>query len=160
MIQKVFAFLVRNQGPGNHELLVLEDQRGNLSVPKGTVETGEPLPDAALRELAEESGIGDARIVALLGQHWVRIHGGPDMRGPLEDQHHTGFLIAGIHPEDFRETWGHRVNAPGVENGQIFRYRWIRPTTELPLIYGAERFIPSLLLTLKKESDGTQTDAE
>ena len=74
-------------------LLVFTDQHGNLSVPKGTVEEGEQLRNAVLRELAEESGIEAATIIWELGSRTVCVHGGPDMNSPLEEQQHTDFLI-------------------------------------------------------------------
>lgn len=60
---KACAIVVR----GSAELLVFRHPRGGVQFVKGTIEAGEAPPQAALRELQEESGISGARIERDLG---------------------------------------------------------------------------------------------
>lgn len=55
-------------GPGNK--IVVVSQGGNSwSLPKGHLEPGETPEEAAIREIFEESGIQDAKIIELLGEY-------------------------------------------------------------------------------------------
>lgn len=53
---------------GKHQILMFRHPLAGVQLVKGTVEPGESAELAALRELAEESGICDARVVRSLGQ--------------------------------------------------------------------------------------------
>src|SRR4051812_13906238 len=67
-LEKVIAFVTR--GPSDaRELLVFRHPSGGLQLPAGTVEEGEPLVDAVLREVREETGLTDLAILAYLGEH-------------------------------------------------------------------------------------------
>lgn len=61
-IVKVTAFCIRGE-----QLLVFDHPAAGTQVPAGTVEQGEDPRDAVLRELAEETGIFEPRIVQSLG---------------------------------------------------------------------------------------------
>lgn len=63
---KVCAVLVREKS-GRKEIIAFRHPRAGLQLVKGTIEPGELPEDAALRELAEESGIANARVVRDLG---------------------------------------------------------------------------------------------
>ncbi|HQZ13878.1 MAG TPA: NUDIX domain-containing protein, partial [Devosia sp.] len=63
---KVCAVLIRERG-GRKEVLAFRHPQAGLRLVKGTIEPGEMPDAAALRELAEESGIADARVVRDLG---------------------------------------------------------------------------------------------
>lgn len=39
------------------EVLLIEDRHGKVTIPKGKQETGETLPETAIREIEEETGI-------------------------------------------------------------------------------------------------------
>lgn len=65
-VEKVVPVLLRDRH-GRREILAFRHPQAGLQIVKGTVEPGETAIDAALRELAEESGIGNARIVQALG---------------------------------------------------------------------------------------------
>lgn len=52
---------------GEDVLVLLRPSRGEVRLPKGHVEDGETDEDAALREVAEESGYDDLEVIADLG---------------------------------------------------------------------------------------------
>ena len=61
------------------KVLVLRDRRvDQLRLPKGHVETGETDEQAALREVSEETGLGDLAIAGDLGQQTVEFDGPTD----------------------------------------------------------------------------------
>ena len=66
-VKKVLAYITRGD-----ELLVFSHRdfsAAGLQVPAGTVEMGERPLDAALREVREESGLTEVKVVALLGNY-------------------------------------------------------------------------------------------
>lgn len=65
-MNKVTAFIVRDS-PAGPELLILQHPFAGLQLPAGTVEPGETLEAAALREAQEESGLLDLEITRELG---------------------------------------------------------------------------------------------
>lgn len=65
-MDKVTAFIIRD-GPAGPELLILQHPYAGLQLPAGTVEPDESLPQAALREAQEESGLSALEIVRELG---------------------------------------------------------------------------------------------
>ncbi|HQL39222.1 MAG TPA: NUDIX domain-containing protein, partial [Anaerolineaceae bacterium] len=70
MIEKVAAFVLRPSRQGV-EILTLEHPRGGLQVPGGTVNAGEAPETAVLRELHEETGLTEVRIIRKLGEERV-----------------------------------------------------------------------------------------
>lgn len=63
MIEKVVAFVTRE----NRELLLFQHPYAGIQLPAGTVELGEGLETAVLRETAEETGLTDVTIHRYLG---------------------------------------------------------------------------------------------
>ena len=60
-VGKAVPIVLRGEGDCL-DILVFEHPRAGTQLAKGTIEAGESAPDAALRELWEESGIGEGRI--------------------------------------------------------------------------------------------------
>lgn len=57
---------------GDVRVLLLQHETGKWMLPKGTIEPGETPEDVARREVAEETGIRNVRIIADLGEeHYV-----------------------------------------------------------------------------------------
>ena len=63
-LEKVSAFVTRDEGA---ELLLFQHPYAGVQFPAGTVEDGEPPQKAALREVWEETGLAQARLVAKIG---------------------------------------------------------------------------------------------
>ncbi len=76
-VGKVTAFVTRGTGV-DAELLVFYHHQSGIQVPAGTVEPGEHADDAVRRELWEETGLRDVRLVRALGA--VRYHLAPERR--------------------------------------------------------------------------------
>lgn len=55
-------------GGGEPRILLLQHETGKWMLPKGTIERGETPDGVALREVAEETGLRNVRIVADLGE--------------------------------------------------------------------------------------------
>ena len=66
-LQKVTAFVTRPRADGGRDLLVMQHPTAGVQVPAGTVEENEPVTAAAFREVAEETGLTQLRLLAHLG---------------------------------------------------------------------------------------------
>ena len=116
---------------GRTRILFFEHPTAGRQLVKGTVEPGEPLADAALRELAEESGLTAATVRGKIGV-WDRYPGaGPDEAGPAE--HHEWHLFeVGMDPEiPVPSGWSHRAEGSPAEEGLVFRFGWMDLDAEL-----------------------------
>lgn len=56
---------------GKHVLLLIRPQRDEVRLPKGHVEPGETVEQAAVREVREETGYADVEILDYLGKQHV-----------------------------------------------------------------------------------------
>jgi len=70
-IQKVTALITRQQDDKPPELLVFRHPLAGTQLPAGTVEVGEGLEAALLREVSEETGLSQVRLVRHLDS-WSR----------------------------------------------------------------------------------------
>jgi 8-oxo-dGTP pyrophosphatase MutT (NUDIX family) len=61
------------------KILLIKDSYGRWALPKGKIEKGEKPEEAALREIQEETGLADLKIIKHLGQikYFYQIHGQP-----------------------------------------------------------------------------------
>ena len=91
------------------QILAFEHPRRGVQLVKGGVEPGESVRAAALRELEEESGIGQSGVVADLGT-WESGHHG-----------HVWSLQLCTFPGRMPERWTHHCAEDG---GYDFRFFW------------------------------------
>jgi deoxyribose-phosphate aldolase len=71
-VERAAGGFVLRQGARGLEVLLIDDQYGRVSFPKGHLEPGETWEDAAVREVREETGI-ESRILCPLGRVEYRI---------------------------------------------------------------------------------------
>jgi 8-oxo-dGTP pyrophosphatase MutT (NUDIX family) len=106
------------------QVLVFEHPLAGWQIPKGTVEEGEAPDEAALRELYEESGIADARIIGNLGVIERITGGGPDEAGPPERHLWHLYHMETTGEIESREGWTHDARGSEAEEGLRFSYFW------------------------------------
>ena len=76
VIEKVTAYVTRRSVSGEPNLLVFQTYDGSIQVPAGSVEPGEQISDAAIREVTEETGLAGIRLVRFLGSISVELKDG------------------------------------------------------------------------------------
>ena len=128
---RVIAYVLREPG----ELLVLDGPRG-LSVPGGAVEPGERLEDAAVREVAEETGLA-VEIVRKLGVAREPGSFEPDF---VHESHYFQAIAAAGAPD----SWEHVVTGGGRESGTRVRCRFVPLDPHLALLGGRGVYLSSL----------------
>ncbi|WP_435156937.1 NUDIX hydrolase [Haladaptatus sp. DFWS20] len=116
-VRKSCAYITRR----GRELLVFESpEHDGLQVPKGTIEPDEDPRTAVVREIAEESGLGEVGTPThLTTDVWTR------RKSPLKRYIRHFFHTTVREPRDH---WTHIVTGNGDETGLEFEYSWI----ELP----------------------------
>jgi 8-oxo-dGTP pyrophosphatase MutT (NUDIX family) len=60
--------VVFRRGEDGIEILMIQDPKDRWSVPKGKIEKGEKVPDAARREVTEETGLKHLKVLDYLGK--------------------------------------------------------------------------------------------
>jgi 8-oxo-dGTP pyrophosphatase MutT (NUDIX family) len=123
--------------PRGEELVVFEHayddpaQPSGVQVPAGTMQPFESLPDAAVREVAEETGLDGLTYVDQIGATELGPGdpGGPSVRNFV----HLAAPAADVTANDDQSrVWEHTVAGDGADAGMIFRCRW----AALPLTIG------------------------
>ncbi len=128
---KVTAYITCNQ-----HLLVfrhVDHPEAGIQVPAGSVDRGETLDEAVLREAKEESGLEDLYLKAYLGALTYTFHTDGDK--PLPIQRHYYHLIW---PGPIKEsTWRHWELSPseGDEDKLLFELFWV-DLKEVPALGG------------------------
>ena len=123
--KKVYAYIT--QGDDVLVFRHVDAPEAGIQVPGGTVQPGESLPDAVLREAFEETGLPGLRIVAELGESWLEVAEG-GKRGDLRHRHFFHLRCATPLPA----TWQHAEGDPSDGGPPIlFEFFWL-PLTEAP----------------------------
>lgn len=128
MRQRVLCYVTRN----DRELLVFDhmpDNGSGVQVVGGGVEPEETLPNAAVREAWEESGL------RLSDPVFLGSLPAPDLPGEPPHMRHYFWLRA---PNDTPDTWDHFA-----EGQYVFRHRFT-PLKHPGLDWGLDEFLPAL----------------
>lgn len=115
-----------------------------IQVPAGTIEPGESVEAAALREAFEETGLAGLEMVAFLGQHRY------DMTAFGKDEMHERHFYHLRCTETPPAAWIHHERNPSDGGPPIrFVFFWASlPDAMPPLIAGQGDFLPALVLQM------------
>jgi 8-oxo-dGTP pyrophosphatase MutT (NUDIX family) len=134
MVEKVLAYITRVRS-GRVELLTFTERAhpgAGRQVPAGTVEPDESAETALVREVAEESGLSNVRIVRKLAE------GSFPEWGNLRHVFHVE--VIGYAPDQ----WIHTVRGSGEDSGMEFEYSWVPLDATLHLSGDQDRWLGSL----------------
>jgi 8-oxo-dGTP diphosphatase len=134
---RVLAYVTRERD-GRRELLVFDHRDypdAGTQVPAGRLEPDEDREAGLLRELEEEAGLADARIVRKFAKF-----------GPGELPHGRSYTNHAYELESpgARDEWEHTVVGDGDDAGLVFRYRWV-PLEPEPRLWGGVDPVVGLL---------------
>ena len=125
--EKVYAYITQGE-----QLLVfrhVDFPDAGIQVPGGTVNPGEPMRQAVLREAFEETGVANLEIVAELGETLY------DMtpQGKTGDVHHRHYFhLRRTLPLPLPATWRHEErHAAGGGPPFLFEFSWV-PVADAP----------------------------
>ncbi|EEL88233.1 NUDIX domain-containing protein [Bacillus cereus] len=117
--KKVHAYITREK-EGVMQLLVFKHRdirEAGIQVPGGTVDEGETLEAAILREVQEESGLRHFCIERFLSDYIIFV------KEKKEYQKRHFFHISLL--TDVKDTWEHIVRAGEEDKGLVFCYEWV-----------------------------------
>ena len=131
------------------EVLMFEHPLAGAQLVKGTVEPGESVSEAAVRELAEESGLQHARCTRDLGT-WEQC--------PASQVWHFREMLV---EQELPESWSHFTTDGG---GHTFSFFWHKlhepaPPSCHPVFVGALRFLRAQLSDRHPNTFALRTDA-
>ena len=130
MILKVGAFILRDNCRVPPELLLFTQPDSNdapIQIPGGTVEPDEPIETALWREVAEETGLTDLRMVRKVGVSEFPSH----LNENDTLKRHCYLLSVGAETPDH---WIHRVGGTGEDGGMRFAYEWRQIEPDFKLV--------------------------
>lgn len=144
MIEKVQAYIARKRQNQNELCVFWSDFFQVYQVVRGTVEVGESLEAAVIREVEEESGLRNLVIEKKFGEKILQIRGGPDRSGPFESQRHHAFLLR--IPGSTFDCWAHRAEGILAERDLVFNFSWLPVEDSLldRLFDDFKPFVPAL----------------
>ncbi len=132
IIHKVAAYITYN-----HQLLVfshVDFPEAGIQIPAGTVEEGENLDEAVLREAFEETGLDNLRIESFLG---TQVYDMRPIDGRDVDVHRHYYHLSIPGPLD-TVRWQHWEESPseGAEEPILFELYWVEIPAEIPELSG------------------------
>ena len=137
VVKKVLAYVTRGD-----ELLVFTHHdypEAGLQVPAGTLEEGEDPEHAALREVREESGLTDVRVVSFLGRY---LYDAPAGRGEVYERY--VFHIALV--DSALDAWLHHESDPSGGGPPVaFCFFWMSLDDPALLLAGGQGHLLSRL---------------
>lgn len=110
---------------GYFELLAFRHPLAGLQIAKGTVDPGESTDRAALRELKEESGLEEARILTKIGIYERITGAGPGENGASEKHIWHLYHVEAKHPANL-DFWSHEASGSPEEEGLEFSFFWLK----------------------------------
>ncbi|MFN8500104.1 MAG: NUDIX domain-containing protein [Anaerolineae bacterium] len=147
VVGKVLAYITRGR-----RLLVFRQPafpEAGIQIPAGTMEAGETPPEALLREVEEETGLRDLRIVAFLGTQDI------DLRRWGRNGIHRRYFFHLALDSDAPETWRHWETSPSDGDVPEIEYEhfWVDMPDGIPHL-AAEQDTFLHLVAVDGESDG------
>ena len=133
--RRVVAYVTRGR-----ELLVFE-HGGVLQAPAGRIDYDETLEQGLLREVEEETGLTEVRIVSELcdADEVERLYGVFP---------HRSWVFHALTEEGGPDAWEHAVTGTGMDAGMVFSCRWV-PLEERPPLWGRpDPLVERLLMSI------------
>ena len=132
-VGKACTYITRNES----ELLVFEGPgHDGLQIPKGTIEPGETVREAAYREAVEESGLATFESLQHLATDvWTRRESPPK-------RYVRSFFHAPVHEP--RDAWTHTVTGEGEERGTAFEFSWVELPTDATFALDLDDYLHAL----------------
>lgn len=126
-VEKVYGYITRLK---DNKIQVLVFQHSNpeagIQIPKGTVETGEEIDAAIIREMQEEIGLQKFKVEKLIAEDcWKNDDGAI----------HNRFFYR-INVTEVLDEWKYQPTGGDEESGLTFRYFWISSPNEAELVRG------------------------
>ena len=137
---KVLAYIIREHQEQGFQLLVFDHRdfpEAGIQIPAGTIEENEPVEQALHREIREESGLSNCRMIKSLGMFENHFPTPNDLRFQ-----HIFLLMA---PDYLPESWDHRITGPGGDAGLVFSYYWITLSANINLAPNQGDYLPLII---------------
>ncbi len=123
LVDKVLAYILKSKG-NKKEILVFEHDKkwseAGLQVPAGSVDPGEEIERAVLREAQEESGLEKVRVIKKIDEYI--------MYRNTHEQFNRRHVFLLEPTTEVQESWSHSVQGDGIDKGMNFHFSWM-PTS-------------------------------
>jgi len=114
-----------------------------IQVPGGSVEAGEALEAAALREAHEETGLGDLVLQSYLGsvEYELKVDLGPP---------HLRHFFHLVHTGPSQERWEHAERTPSTGGAPVRLELWWEPLASVRLDWEMDQYLEVLKQALQR----------